>query len=283
MVNVFGLRKIINSRLFESGVKNSAFETQEILCFVLNCSKAKLLTFNDTEVSDEIYQRAIEITEKRVTGYPLQYIIGTWDFMGIPLKIHDGVLIFRPDTECICEKAISIMNDRKNVKILDICAGSGCIGISLLYYLDFSSCDFIELYEKPINCIKENLKFHNLESRGRIFQKDVLNGFDFLSEKYDIIISNPPYIEKGDKRLEKNVLKFEPAEALFAKDKGLEFYKSISKNAYDLLKDDGSLIFEIGQGQYIDVLKIGEDAGYKKMEYIFDISDIPRGIILEKK
>lgn len=282
MVTVSELRKIVNNKLSESGVSNSAFETREIMCFVLGCSKSKLLMLNDTEVPENLYEKTLNIVEKRKAGYPLQYIFGTWDFMGIPLKISDGVLIFRQDTECICESVIKIMNDRNKVNILDVCAGSGCIGISLLYYLDSSKCDFVDFYDKPINCIKENLALHHLEERSRIFQKDVLNGLDFLDEKYDVIISNPPYIEKGDTRVEENVLKYEPSEALFAKDKGLEFYKSISKNAYNFLKDDGILVFEIGQGQHIDVLKIGEEAGYKHIEYVFDTSDIPRGIILQK-
>ncbi len=282
MVKVFELKNIIRKRLEESGVFNSAFETQEILCHLLSCEKEKLIGFYDREISHEVYEKGIEILEKREKGYPLQYIVGRWDFMGLSLNIFEGVLIFRSDTECICEKAIEFLKETKNPKILDLCAGSGCIGISLLHYLSDSVCDFVDLFEKPIKCIKSNLKLHNFENRGRIFQKDVLSGLNFLDQKYDIIISNPPYIEKGDARLEENVLKYEPKTALFAENKGLAFYESICQNSYDFLEEKGKLIFEIGQGQQNEVIKIAEKEGFEFSEFIYDIQKIIRGIVFTR-
>ncbi|MBR4949270.1 MAG: peptide chain release factor N(5)-glutamine methyltransferase [Clostridia bacterium] len=282
MVKVFELKNIIRNRLEESGVYNSAFETQEILCHLLSCKKEKLIGILNTEISHEVYEKGLEILEKREKGYPLQYIIGRWDFMGLSLNIFEGVLIFRPDTECICEKAIEFLKERKNPKILDLCAGSGCIGISLLHYVSGSCCDFVDLFEKPVECIKSNLKLHNLEDRSEVFRKDILSGLSFLSRKYSLIISNPPYIEKGDTRLEENVLKYEPKTALFAENKGLEFYESICENSYDFLEEDGKLIFEIGQGQQNEVIKIAGKKGFEFLEFIYDIQGIIRGLVFTR-
>lgn len=183
--------------------------------------------------------------EKRSQGIPVAYILGEKEFMGLTFKLNEDTLIPRPDTECLVEKIIET-NSFYSPKILDLCTGSGCIGISLLKFITDSSCDLTDISDGAIKMAEENAHTNNVSDRAGVFRLDVIN--DEFPLGYDIIVSNPPYIE-SDIVSDLSVSKYEPLRALDGGFDGLDFYRVIAKKAYNALKKGGMLALEIGYNQ----------------------------------
>lgn len=185
---------------------------------------------------------------KRCEHYPLQYIIGKWDFYGYEFKVNENCLIPRADTETVIEVAKKLLPKDEAVRIADLCAGSGCIGITLLRELKNSVCDAVELYEKTLDIAKENAKINGVSDRYNPILADVLAG-DCISGKYAAIISNPPYIRRDVLDSLSDEVKKEPIAALDGGEDGLIFYRSILDLYAQNLDEDGKFIFEIGYDQ----------------------------------
>lgn len=193
--------------------------------------------------------------EKRESGMPVAYILGEKEFMGLKFRLNSDTLIPRPDTECLVERIAEIVGDKK-VKILDLCTGSGCIGISLVKLLPNATCDLTDICHEALSAAKENAVLNGVDGRTRIFTLDVLN--EEFPEGYDLIVSNPPYIESGIiKDLE--VSEFEPTRALDGGEDGLSFYRAIVQKAYSALDNNGILALEIGYDQGESVTELLSD------------------------
>jgi len=267
-----------NKEFISIGIDNYFYEVRELLAFTLGKSKEWIMTNIEYEISQGEYDKFLELKEKRIKGIPFQYILGEQYFMGLKFLVNEDVLIPRADTEILVYKVIDILKNKKNSKILDMCTGSGCIAISLEKNLTGVEVVAADISEKALNIAKKNsevnqseIKFYN----SNLFEK-------IPKEKFDIIVSNPPYIAtKNIDNLAIDVL-HEPKLALDGGDDGLKFYRKISESALDYLKDDGFLVFEIGYDQANDVREILDKLNYKEIEVIKDYSNNDRVLIARK-
>ena len=212
---------------------------------------------------------------------PLQYILGEWEFYGLPFKVRENVLIPRADTEILVEQCIQLMREIEEPNILDIGSGSGAISIAIANELKSSSVTGVDINEDAIKLANENKILNKVENVN--FMKSDL--FEKLDEdfKYDLIVSNPPYITKEEyENLMPEVKNFEPKNALTDLGDGLHFYREISKKAGTYLKDTGYLAFEIGYKQAKDVSKILEDNNFTVLSVVKDYGGNDR-VVLAKK
>ncbi len=214
--------------------------------------------------------------KERAKGIPVAYILGEKEFMGLTFKLNEDTLIPRPDTECLVEKIIE-KNTFPAPKILDLCTGSGCIGISLAKFISSSSCHLTDISEGALKMAEENATLNAIQERTKVFRLDVLN--DIVPEGYDIIVSNPPYIE-SDIVPTLEVSRFEPSRALDGGIDGLDFYKVIVKKAYDALSKGGMLALEIGFNQGDSLKELCKD--FNSVELFKDYGDNDTVIIAIK-
>ena len=230
--------------------------------------------FNKNKIREMLVLRA----KKRK---PLQYILGEWEFYGLPFKMSEGVLIPRADTEILVEQCIQLMREVEEPNILDIGSGSGAISIAVANELKSSSVTGIDINEKAIKLAIENKILNKIENVNFI-ESNLFGKLD-KDFKYDLIVSNPPYISKDEyETLMPEVKNYEPQNALTDLGDGLHFYKEISKLAGEYLKDTGYLAFEIGYNQAKDVSKILQDNNFAILSIVKDYGGNDRVIIAKK-
>ncbi len=230
------------------------------------------------KLTDEMLKIVEEKAKFRAqTRQPIQYIIGQADFMGEKFLVNPSVLIPRDETELLVRQAVEIINDNNYTSALDIGTGSGCIACMIA---KLTNCQVIGV-DNSSDAL--HTAFSNME-KFELFNKATFRKSDIFSkiredEKFDIIVSNPPYIPlKLQKTIQKEV-SFEPKSALYTKDdKGLEFYEKITNDAKNYLNDDGYLLFELGIGQSQDVAQIMKDNGFKDIKILKDLANIDRVI-----
>ena len=246
------------------------------LSYILGKSKSYILLNQDFKLNSEQSQRLNDIINKRKKSYPLQYAIGEWEFYNLRLKVDERALIPRFETEIIVDYIIN--SDIKKKKILDIGTGTGAIALSLAKNIDKSFVMGSDIEDKALSLAKENKDFTNISNVD--FVKSDL--FKNINGRFDLIISNPPYINKEDyENLEKE-LYFEPKSALYGGEDGLFFYKKIINEAENYLNDEGHLVFEIGYDQKEILNKILKDKGFKSIINLKDFNDFDRFIIAQK-
>ena len=231
------------------------------------------------DVPDDVCRRAAGIAEERLTGKPLEYITKSACFFGLDFYVDERVLVPRADTEIIVEKAIELSGGGK---IADICCGSGCIGLSVLKNVNGATADMFDISEGACEVSRENARRLGLSERANILRQDVFSP-DFLSggEKYDIIISNPPYIRTEVIKGLSAEVKSEPHIALDGGDDGLVFYRRLLDVCPKALADGGAIIFEIGYDQAADVTAEAEKHGLSG-EVFRDYGKNDRCIVIKK-
>lgn len=237
-------------------------DAEMILCYLLQKDRIYLHLNRKAEVNNDVKEKFYQLAVKRNEGYPLQYITNSQEFMGLEFYIQEGVLIPRPDTETLVELIINMAKDKfsnQEIKILDLGTGSGAIGISLAYYLKNSRVTAIDISDTAIETTNINIEKHNLNNikviKGNIFE-DILSG-----EKFHIVVSNPPYIERDTiKNLQIEVSVFEPKLALNGGVDGLDYYRRIAELFKKIHEKDGVLAVEIGCEQKDSVEEIYRDA-----------------------
>lgn len=219
----------------------------------------------DDEITKEQLEEYEWALKKRSEHIPLQYIVGETEFMGLPFKVNSSVLIPRQDTETLVEEALKVV--KQGMKVLDMCTGSGCIIISILHHGKDLEGYASDISRHAINVAKENAKLNQVAVS---FETGDL--FDHIKGKYDIIVSNPPYIRTDEiSKLMPEVQNFEPFDALDGKEDGLFFYRRIVEQAGDYLNPGGHLLFEIGHDQGTDVSELMVQAGFKDVRVIKDL------------
>jgi len=222
----------------------------------------------------------ISKVKRRGNGEPLQYILGEWEFMSLPFICRRNVLIPRPDTEILVETALEMLDD-KPAKVLDLCCGSGCIGISIAHYNKNVHVVCADISDHALKLTKENAELNNTADKIKIVKQDIFQ--DKFNDKFNMIISNPPYIKQEEiSQLQKEVADFEPHLALDGGSDGLEFYKTICKNYYGNLIQNGALLFEIGINMEKDVIHICSGNGYRDIRVINDYNGINRVVTAKK-
>lgn len=241
----------IRSMLCQNNVDNFENEAYFITEKALSLSKTQMLLKFADEVTYEQSKIALSAAEKRISGIPVQYCIGEWDFYGETYKVGEGVLIPRPETEELCEIVINELKHKVNSTIIDLCSGSGCIGITVGNNVPDSTVFLVEKSEDALKYLKQNTK--NLCEIGQVYvvHGDVLNpdSFDKVFSKVDVIVSNPPYIKSEEIATLQKEVQQEPRMALDGGADGYDFYRVICAEWHRYLKEDGLIAFECGENQ----------------------------------
>ena len=248
----------------------------EALCIfndLLGISKTQIL-ISDEELLEEHIKLIDNVIERRLNEEPLQYILGKWDFYDLTFSVGEGVLIPRPETEMLVDFALDKLKDIKNPVIYDLCAGTGCIGLTIASHRKDAKVFLVEKEEKAYAYLEKNKSDLNVENA--VILKGDLFDFDFSSlPKCDILISNPPYINTEEvKTLQKEVLK-EPVTALDGGSDGLDFYRCIANRWMNAVKEDGFIAFECGENQSEDIIHIF-NGKFSQKEVLFDFNNIDR-------
>lgn len=266
-----------NSILKESDIDTFNLDSRLLLAFVLGKDKLYIMVNIDEEVSLENETRYLELIEMRKNNMPMQYILGHVEFMGFDFQVEEGVLIPRGDTEILVEEVLSYIDEEEHVDILDLCCGSGAIGLSIGKYRKNINVDLIDLYPIPEKVTKKNIINLDLSDRAKFIHSDLLEEAIFLNKKYDIIVSNPPYIQKEEMtKLMSDVKDYEPHTALCGGEDGLDFYKRIIKDAHNVLIGKKILAFEIGYDEAEDVKKLMDEAGFVNIIVKKDLAGLDR-------
>lgn len=261
--------------LSANGVDEAEFKS---LCLVCHLDGIKNSEFEFHKNDEIIMKKFADLLWRVKSGEPLQYVIGKWDFYESEFFVGEGVLIPRPETEELTDLAVKIAQKIENPVVIDLCSGSGCIGISIAKKVKASTVYLVEKSEKAFSYLLKNAKdVPNVNS----LNKDIFALPQI--EKADIIVSNPPYINSGDiDSLQKEVQR-EPRMALDGGQDGLDFYRFIAENYKDYLKPDGVLLFEIGETQADAVADILKSNSYSDIEIKKDIYGNARMAVCRKR
>lgn len=274
------LKKEINN-LKQNNIENSTLKAKILLANILNVKKEYLLIHSEEEIKQEDKIKYENCIKELIKGKPLQYITNKQEFMGLDFYVDENVLIPQPDTEILVEKAIEIAETTQKNKILDMCTGSGCIAISLAKKINNAQIIVVDISNNALNVANKNAINNNVENKIKFINSDMFNN---IEEKFDIIVSNPPYIETETINKLGIEVQNEPHLALDGGIDGLKFYKIIANNAFKYLNENGYLLLEIGYNQQNSVTQLLQDIGkYKNIETVKDLGGNYRVVIARKE
>lgn len=253
------IKELLNQAVFMLKNENIEFpknKARMLLQATLKKSREYLMIYDTKEVTQKEREQYIRNVKRLISGEPLQYITGRQEFMKLNFLVTKDVLIPRPDTEILVEEVIQIANLLKNPVILDLCTGSGAIAVALAKYIKNTQIYATDISEKAIEIAKKNAEFNGVKNNIEFIESNLFSKIKDM--KFDMIVSNPPYIETNTiKTLAKDVQN-EPKIALDGGKDGLDFYRKIAENAYRFLNRQGYLCLEIGYNQKKAVLQILE-------------------------
>lgn len=239
-----------------NNIQEPNLKSRLLMQYILNKPRQYLLIHDNEELTNKQEKAYLENIEKMIKGVPLQHITHSQEFMKMNFYVNENVLIPRPDTEILVEEVINIAKKINAKKILDLCTGSGAIAISLAKYIENSQITAVDISEEALRIAKLNAVNNNVEDKITFVKSDLFE--NIVKEKYDIIVSNPPYIKKDFmKKLDKEVQQ-EPYIALDGGYDGLDFYRKIISEGYQYLKFKGYLCMEIGYDQKQEVFDMIE-------------------------
>lgn len=245
-------------RLREIGVTQDMLEARELVCYAVDKTRSQFLMDRNLYATSDKAERVEELLRQRLTGQPLAHIIGEWEFYGIPLIITPDVLIPRSDTETVAEQAILRAREAgTSCRVLDLCTGSGCIGLAVAKNVPGSRVVLADLSEGAIRIAKQNIRRNNLTASVSCMKADAMEPPSKFIGSFNVIVSNPPYIRAGEREdLDPSVRDFEPWMALDGGEDGLRFYRTIAREWKEVLRPGGWLVFEVGYDQADDVERI---------------------------
>lgn len=266
------------ARLKRAGIDAAQLEARELVCYAADKSREHLYRDMHLYVSAELEKRVDDLVCRRLDGEPVAYIIGEWEFYGLPLNISQDVLIPRADTEVLAERGIQKAKEAgAGARVLDLCAGSGCVGLAVAANVPACRVVLGELSEGALRICKQNVRRNSLNARVTCLSVDAMEPPASSLWDFDVIVSNPPYIPTGDiEGLDHSVKDFEPHMALDGGDDGLEFYRFIAGKWKTALRLGGTLIFEVGIGQAPAVEEILALNGYEDIKTTMDSGGIWR-------
>ena len=257
---------------------------RNLLCHVTGKPWERLLADFDQHLTDAESDAFFNAVSKILAGVPLAYVLGEWDFYGMTLSVNPSVLIPRDDTCAVTELAIEKARSfKKPPWILDLCTGSGCIGLAVASRVQEAKVILADISDDALAVAKDNITAQNLSERVTCVVSDALGEPAATLGVFDVIVSNPPYITAEEMtQLPDSVKDHEPHLALFGGDDGLDFYRAISKNYRKVLKPGGYLCFEFGMGQGDDVCRILEENSYTILERSRDYNDRERAVLAQR-
>ena len=280
------IKNILNKAieiLKENSIEQPVLKTRMILTNILNKSKEYIMIHDEEEINIEKQKEFFVLIERLKNNEPIQYILNKQEFMGINLFINENVLIPQPDTEILVEEVIDIAIkniEKKEIKILDLCTGSGAIGIALAKNLDKASIYASDISKLALEVAEKNAR--NSKVKMKFIESDLFEKFS-ITNKFDIIVSNPPYIETETIKNLSEEVKHEPKIALDGGQDGLDFYRKIIILAKRYLNENGYLALEIGYDQKEVVENMLKENNYKNVYSKKDLSQNDRIVIAQTK
>ena len=275
-MTIFEAYNTTKKKLEAAGIEDYVFEAKQIIKHITGFNSVQILSSYNNKLTQFQENNLTAIIHQREIRYPLQYIFGEWDFYGRSFCVGTGVLVPRADTETVIDKSLEYLKNTEKPKILDLCAGSGCIGITLGMEVPEAEVLMIEKYPEAFRYTLKNIERNKADNvralMGDIFERAGAEG------EYDLIVSNPPYIPQAQMSEISPETAFEPETALLADDNGMEFYKAIIDGYSACLKKGGMLIFEVGIGESEIVAELLENAGYHNIEIKKDLNHIDRAV-----
>lgn len=269
-----------NKILKEANIDTYILDTQLLLGKVLQKDKLYLITNKEEEIDKFKEKEFYRLINKRKDKMPIKYILKNAEFMGLDFYVEEGVLIPRGDTEILVEEVLKNITASNQYDICDLCCGSGAIGISIATLRENTKIDLIDYYDIPEKVTKKNINKHKLSSRVEFIKSDLLEEAIKREKKYDILVSNPPYIkEEVIETLMDDVKNYEPHTALSGGNDGLYFYRKIVEDSDKILKENGVLAFEIGHDQGEEVSALMTQKGYKGVRVIKDLAGLDRVVL----
>ena len=276
-----GLLKKGQMILAQAGIKEAGLDAWLLLEYVTGKSRAYYFAYGEESVTESVAERYLELISRRAGHIPLQHLTHQAFFMGHEFYVDKNVLVPRQDTETLVESALECMKAVKNPYILDMCTGSGCIGITLAKKFPESRVLGVDVSEKALKVAQKNK--HNLEADNIDFMLSDLFGELGNDITFNTIVSNPPYIPtKVIETLQDEVRLHDPLLALDGTEDGLMFYRKITEKAREYLKTDGYLCYEIGAEQAADVSEIMKQAGLRDITVVKDLAGLDRVVMGRK-
>ena len=267
----------IRQQLRKAGIEAATLEARELVCFGTGKSREDLARDGGLYASPELERQVRSLVDRHLAGEPVAYLIGEWEFYGLSLDISPDVLIPRPDTEVLAGQAIEYIQTLGECRVLDLCAGSGCIGLAVASQAPQARVVLGEYSDAALKVCRQNIRRNGLTGRVVPMQADAREKPERALGEFQCIVSNPPYIPRADiETLDASVRDYEPHLALDGGEDGLDFYQTISSKWKDALAPGGRLYFEVGIGQADSVLRIMRAQGFGDIQIVKDLHDIPR-------
>lgn len=267
----------IRQELHRAGIQAATLEARELVCFAAGKTREQFVRDRRLYVPQDVEEQARALMRRHLAGEPLAYLIGEWEFYGLPLDISEQVLIPRSDTEVLAGEAIRWLQTQQDARVLDLCAGSGCVGLAVASQVHACRVVLGEKSEAALRICRQNIRRSGLLGRVTPMPADALEPPTRQLGEFDCIVCNPPYIPTQDiETLDVSVRDYEPHMALDGGEDGLEFYRAISENWREALHPGARLYFEVGIGQADSVLRIMRRQGFGELEIVPDTAGIPR-------
>lgn len=260
-----------------SNIEASTLEARELVCYAAGKTREELSRDARLYVPQAVEEKVRELVARHLEGEPVAYLIGEWEFYGLPLDISESVLIPRTDTEVLVAQAIEGVRELDRPRVLDLCAGSGCVGLAIASQVPGCRVVLGEISEGALRICRQNIRRSGLTERVVTCQVDATAKPLANLGEFDAIVCNPPYIPSGDiARLDASVRDYEPRLALDGGADGLDFYRAICDKWRQALSTGGRLYFEVGIGQADEVLRLMRSRGFGDIQVIPDTNGIPR-------
>lgn len=279
----------ISSKMKNAGIEDYAFESRCIIEDIMGLDRLQLAMDGEKQADETKKAKALLLLERRLNGEPLQYLLGEWEFYGLPFKVGKGVLIPRPDTEVLVETVLDrfMKLGKLDPEIVDLCSGSGCIAVAIQKNLPKSKVTAVELSSDAFPYLTDNIRRNGVNvkiMKGDVLNGELLNNFADPEDhgefrKIDCIVSNPPYLTEKEMGELSPEVKCEPETALYGGADGLKFYRVIACLWKEILREGGLLAFEIGYEQGEAVSDILEKSGYTDIKVIKDLGGNDRVVI----
>ena len=255
----------------------ATLEARELVCFASGKSREELQNDGRLYVPQDVEARTRDLVARHLAGEPVAYLIGEWEFYGLPLDISESVLIPRPDTEVLAGEVIDYVQTLEGARVLDLCAGSGCVGLAVASRCRNTRVILGEIDEGALRICRQNVRRNSLSGQVIPMQMNALEKPASQLGEFDCIVCNPPYIPTADiEALDVSVREYEPHLALDGGEDGLDFYRVICEKWRDALHVGSRLYFEVGIGQADSVLRIMRRVGFGDINIVPDLNGIPR-------
>ena len=267
----------IRQQFHQAGLPGATLEARELVAYAAGKTRQEVQRDGQLYVPTEVTQRAYDLAQRHLQGEPVAYLIGEWEFYGLPLDISESVLIPRPDTEVLAEQVITYVNTLTLPRVLDLCAGSGCVGLAVAKQCPRVKVALGDISEPALRICRQNIRRNGLGNQAVPVLLDAREKPPAHLGEFEVIVCNPPYIPDEEiAGLDASVRDYEPLLALQGGPDGLDFYRAIAEKWRDALARNGRLYFEVGIGQANDVMRIMRQNGFGELQIVPDLHGIPR-------